>query len=114
MVTAGSIGFVRHDGGIRSIETDRPSTPSRTSVQHAAEDKWFEFRSKAREFIGLYEAVSPDPAVLEFTDDLKWVAIFLQYGTQVFEKREAFDQQSYSRKIRDMLDQHLDATGAKR
>ena len=75
------------------------------------EDKWFEFQSKAREFIGLYEAISPDPAVLEFTDDLKWVAIFLQYGAQVFEKREAFDQQSYSRKIRDMLDQHLDATG---
>ncbi|AWM86795.1 type I restriction endonuclease subunit R [Microvirga sp. 17 mud 1-3] len=75
------------------------------------EDKWFEFRSKAREFIGLYEAVSPDPSVLEFTADLKWVAAFLQYGTQVFEKREAFDQQTYSRKIRDMLAQHLDATG---
>lgn len=75
------------------------------------EDKWFEFRTKAREFIGLYEAVSPDPSVLEFTADLKWVATFLRYGTQVFEKREAFDQQSYSRKIRDMLDQHLDATG---
>ena len=49
--------------------------------------------------------------MLEFTADLKWVAIFLRYGTQVFEKREAFDQQTYSRKIRDMLDQHLDATG---
>ena len=56
------------------------------------EDKWFEFRGKAREFIGLYEAVSPDPSVLEFTADLKWVATFLRYGTQVFEKREAFDQ----------------------
>jgi type I restriction enzyme R subunit len=75
------------------------------------EDKWFEFRSKAREFICLYEAVSPDPSVLEFTADLKWLAAFLQYGTQVFEKREAFDQQTYSRKIRDMLAQHLDATG---
>lgn len=75
------------------------------------EDKWFEFRSKAREFISLYEAVSPDPSVLEFTADLKWVATFLQYATQVFEKREAFDQQTYSRKIRDMLAQHLDATG---
>ncbi|MGO4527267.1 type I restriction endonuclease subunit R [Microvirga sp. 2MCAF35] len=75
------------------------------------EDKWFEFRSKAREFIGLYEAVSPDPSILEFTADLKWVAVFLRYGTQVFEKREAFDQQTYSRKIRDMLAQHLDATG---
>jgi type I restriction enzyme R subunit len=28
------------------------------------EDKWFEFRTKAREFIGLYEAVSPDSCVL--------------------------------------------------
>jgi type I restriction enzyme R subunit len=75
------------------------------------EDRWFEFWSKARDFIGLYEAVSPDPSVLEYTSDLKWIAIFLRYATQVFEKREAFDQNSYSRKIRDMLEQHLDATG---
>ncbi len=75
------------------------------------EDHWFEFRAKAREFIGLYEAVSPDPSVLEFTADLKWVATFLRYATQVFEKREAFDQNSYSRNIREMLEQHLDATG---
>lgn len=75
------------------------------------ETQWFVFRDKAREFIGLYEAVSPDPCVLEFTADLKWVALFLQYATQVIEKREAFDQRSYSRKIRDMLDRHLDATG---
>jgi type I restriction enzyme R subunit len=75
------------------------------------EDQWFIFRSKAREFIAAYEAVSPDPVVLAFRDDLKWVATFLRYATQVFEKREAFDQADYSRKIRDMLDQHLDATG---
>nr|WP_196242078.1 type I restriction endonuclease subunit R [Azospirillum oleiclasticum] len=75
------------------------------------ETQWIEFRNKAREFIGLYEAVSPDPCVLEFTADLKWVALFLQYATQVIEKREAFDQRSYSRKIRDMLERHLDATG---
>lgn len=75
------------------------------------ENLWLDFQTRARAFIGLYEAVSPDPSVLEFIADLKWVAIFLQYGTQVFEKREAFDQRSYSRKIRDMLDQHLDATG---
>ncbi|WP_404383209.1 type I restriction endonuclease subunit R [Caenispirillum salinarum] len=75
------------------------------------EDKWFEFRTKARNFISAYEALSPDPSVLDYTDDLKWVAAFLRYGTQVFEKREAFDQQEYSRKIREMLDQHLDATG---
>lgn len=75
------------------------------------EDNWFKYRGKAREFIAAYEAVSPDPVVLEFTDDLKWVATFLRYATQVFEKREAFDQQEYSRKIREMLDRHLDATG---
>ncbi|MBN2751405.1 MAG: type I restriction endonuclease subunit R [Rhodospirillaceae bacterium] len=75
------------------------------------EDHWFEFRSLAREFIAIYETLSPDTSVLEFTDDLKWVACFLRYGTQVFEKKEAFDQREYSRKIREMLDKHLDATG---
>ena len=29
------------------------------------------------QFIALYETVSPDPSVLEFTADLKWVATFL-------------------------------------
>ena len=75
------------------------------------EDRWFEFRGKAREFIGAYEAVSPDPSVLDYTADMKWIALFLLYGTQVFEKREAFDWQNYSRKIRDMLEEHLAATG---
>jgi len=75
------------------------------------EDRWFAFKGKGRDFIAAYEAVSPDPSVLEFTADLKWVATFLQYATQVFEKREAFDQQDYSQKIREMLAEHLDATG---
>lgn len=60
----------------------------------STEDRWFEFRTKARDFIALYQAVSPDPSMLEFTPDLKWIATFLRYGTQVFEKREAFDQHS--------------------
>jgi len=75
------------------------------------EDDWFTFRRKAREFIGLYEALSPDVAVLEYSDDLKWVGSFLRYATQVFEKREAFDHLEYSEKIRAMLEQHLDVTG---
>ncbi len=75
------------------------------------EDRWLEFRFKAREFITLYEEVSPDPAILEFTADLKWVATFLRYGALVFEKREALDQVHYSRKIREMLELHLAATG---
>ncbi|OCI91446.1 restriction endonuclease subunit R [Agrobacterium sp. 13-626] len=76
-----------------------------------SEDKWFEFKARARSFIALYETLSPDPSILAFTEDLKWVATFLLYGTQAFEKRQAFDQLNYSQKIREMLDQHLEATG---
>lgn len=76
-----------------------------------SEDRWFEFKAKARSFIALYETLSPDPSILDFTADLKWVATFLLYGTQVFEKRQAFDQLNYSEKIREMLDKHLEATG---
>lgn len=76
-----------------------------------SEDKWFEFKARARAFIALYETLSPDPSILEFTADLKWVANFLLYGTQVFEKRQAFDHMNYSEKIREMLDKHLKATG---
>lgn len=76
-----------------------------------SEDKWFEFKARVRSFIALYETLSPDPSILEFTADLKWVANFLLYGTQVFEKRQAFDQMNYSEKIREMLDKHLEATG---
>lgn len=75
------------------------------------DDQWFIYRSKARDFIAAYEAVSPDPVVLGYTDDLKWVATFVRYATQVFEKKEAFDHQEYSRKIREMLDKHLEVTG---
>ncbi|OLP43062.1 type I restriction endonuclease subunit R [Rhizobium oryziradicis] len=76
-----------------------------------SDDRWFEFKARARAFIALYETLSPDPSVLEFTADMKWVAAFLIYGTQAFEKRESFDKLNYSEKIREMLDQHLEATG---
>ena len=75
------------------------------------EDKWFDFKAKARSFIGLYETLSPDPSVLEFKADLKWVANFLLFGTRRFEHRQAFDQMNYSEKIREMLETHLEATG---
>ena len=75
------------------------------------EDQWFAYRAVAREFISIYSALSPDKSVLDYTKDLKWVASFLRYATQVFEKKEAFDQKEYSKKIREMLEEHLDATG---
>lgn len=75
------------------------------------EDQWFAYRTVAREFISIYSALSPDKSVLDYTNDLKWVASFLRYATQVFEKKEAFDHKAYSKKIREMLEEYLDATG---
>lgn len=74
-------------------------------------DKWYNFRRKAREFIAAYEALSPDPSVLDFLSDLKWVNDCLRYGTQAMEQKESLDHFEYSRKIRDMLEEHVTATG---
>ncbi|WP_256359954.1 type I restriction endonuclease subunit R [Thalassospira sp. TSL5-1] len=76
-----------------------------------AEDQWLTYRACAREFISLYAALSPDKSVLDYTKDLKWIASFLQYATQAIDKKEALDHREYSQKIRQMLEEHLDATG---
>lgn len=75
------------------------------------EDQWFDFRRHSRAFIKAYAALSPDRGVLDYTDDMKWIAGFIQYGTQVFEKTEALDHRQYSMKIREMVEQHVRATG---
>lgn len=75
------------------------------------EDEWILFQRKVRNFVTLYEALAPDPSVLNVTDDLKWFANFLRYGKQVFEKKEAIEQFEYSAKIREMLEEHLKVTG---
>ena len=75
------------------------------------EDVWFTFRRKAKAFIRAYEALSPDPPVLDYMDDMKWVAGFISYATMVFEKKEAVDLRTYSAKIRQMLEEHLHVTG---
>jgi type I restriction enzyme R subunit len=75
------------------------------------EDRWFEFKAKAREFISAYEAVSPDPVVLDYTEDLKWIATALPFAGRKFEQRESLDHRQYSAKIREMLEKHLDVTG---
>ncbi len=74
-------------------------------------DAWYLFRMKARVFIRAYEALSPDPFVLDYSRDMKWVAGFLTYGTQQFEKKESVDLQGYSGKIRQILEEHLEVTG---
>lgn len=74
-------------------------------------DAWYTFRRKARDFISAYEALSPEPSVLDFLNDLKWVNDCLRYGTQAMEQKESLDHFEYSRKIRDMLEEHVQATG---
>ena len=75
------------------------------------EDMWFTFSRKARAFIKAYEVLSPDPEVLKYSDDMKWVAMFLPYATRHFEQREDVTLKDYSAKIREMLERHLDVTG---
>lgn len=79
--------------------------------QLGTEDQWFDFRRKARGFIKTYAALSPDSFVLDYTADMKWVAGFVQYGALIFEKSESLDHREYSMKIREMVEEHVRATG---
>jgi type I restriction enzyme, R subunit len=74
------------------------------------EDQWLIFKRRAKIFIKLYQALTPDPAVLDYKRDLKWVSMFLMYPNK-FEQRENVDLMNYSSKIREMLDKELTVTG---
>lgn len=76
-----------------------------------SEDAWFTFRKKAKAFFDAYAAVAPDPYVLGFKDDLKWVAVIVSLGASRFEHKEEIDFRDFSQKIRSMLAQHLEVTG---
>lgn len=80
-------------------------------VTQEQEDDWFEFQRLSRTFIRVYADLSPDPAILDFTAEVKWAAAFLRLATQAISKDESLDHRSYSGKIRDMLEQHVHATG---
>lgn len=75
------------------------------------EDVWYTFRRKADAFIQAYESLSPDPAVLEYRADLKWIVGFVQYATPIIEKDPPPDLSDVSAKIRKLLEEHLDVTG---
>jgi type I restriction enzyme R subunit len=80
-------------------------------VTEGREDDWFDLQRLTRNFIRVYADLSPDPAILDFMADVKWAAAFLRLATQVISKDESLDYRSYSGKIRDMLEEHLHATG---
>jgi type I restriction enzyme R subunit len=75
------------------------------------EDDWFDLQRLTRSFIKVYGDLSPDPAILEFTAEVKWAAAFLRLATQAISKDESLDHRSYSAKIREMLEQHVHVTG---
>lgn len=77
------------------------------------EDRWFIFRAAADAFLKAYGTLSPDPRVLPYQGDLKFVGAVLPYGRLHFEKVEETDWKKYSEKIRAMLDEHLEVTGLK-
>ncbi|MCD6397833.1 MAG: type I restriction endonuclease subunit R [Spirochaetaceae bacterium] len=77
-----------------------------------SEDVWLLFKQKAQGFIKAYETLSPDPVVLKYQNDLKWIVGFLAVATSNFEKKDGLPSlKSYSGKIREMLNEHLDVTG---
>jgi type I restriction enzyme R subunit len=75
------------------------------------EDEWFDLQRLTRIFIKVYGDLSPDPAILDFTAEVKWAAAFLRLATQAISKDESLDHRSYSGKIRDMLEEHVHVTG---
>lgn len=75
------------------------------------EDDWLDLQRLTRTFIKVYADLSPDPAILDFTGEVKWAAAFLRLATQAISKDESLDHRSYSGKIREMLEQHVHVTG---
>ena len=83
----------------------------RDIISDGLEDDWFELQRLTRTFIKVYGELSPDPAILDFTAEVKWAAGFLKVAAQVIDKDQSVDHRSYTGKIRDMLEEHVHATG---
>jgi len=79
--------------------------------QLEGEDDWYTFKGKATSFLKAYEALSPDPFVLDYSAYMKWIAAFLAYGKLRFEPGDDFDLRSYSAKVREMLRDYLEVSG---
>jgi type I restriction enzyme R subunit len=77
----------------------------------ALEDGWYTFRAKANAFVTAYAALSPDPRILVYLADLKFVASIIPYGEKHFDQKVETDWKQFSEKIREILDEHLDVTG---
>lgn len=97
--------------GLESLDEKAAAYAVGKLATEGREDEWFDLQRLARLFIKVYGDLSPDPAILDFTEEVKWAAAFLRLATQVIAKDESLDHRSYSGKIRDMLEEHVHATG---
>lgn len=75
-------------------------------------DRYYEFRRRGKEFLNLYGAVMPDPAVILYAADVKLVGDMIAVGKQEWELEEAdFSFAEYGAKLRQMLEEHVEVTG---
>lgn len=105
--------YARQKREMKLIGQDEKAAAYRVSklIAEGGEDDWFELQRLTRQFIKVYGELSPDPAILEFTAEVKWAAGFLKVAAQVIDKDQSLDHRSYTGKIRDMLEEHVHATG---
>ncbi|GLS37242.1 type I restriction endonuclease [Mesorhizobium tianshanense] len=97
--------------GLEGMDEKAAAYAAGKLVTAGREDEWFDLQRLARNFINVFGDLSPDPAILHFTNDVKWAAAFLRLATQVIAKDESLDHRHYTGKIRDMLEAHVHATG---
>ena len=94
---------------------ERTKDPREDALAAAAwlgtEDRWYDFRAKAKGFMDAYGELSPDPTALVYKADLQFIGSIMPYGMLKFEHRSERDWKAYSVKIRAILDEHLDVTG---
>lgn len=105
--------YLRQKRDMKLVGMDEKAAAYRVSgiIAEGREDDWFELQRLTRGFIKVYGELSPDPAILEFTAEVKWAAGFLKVAAQVIDKDQSLDHRSYTGKIRDMLEEHVHATG---
>jgi len=106
-------GFIRQKRlmGLMGMDERIAANTVERMVAAGQEDDWFELQRLGRHFVKTYADLSPDPAILDFTADMKWAALFLRVAQQAITKDESLDHLSYSGKIREMLAEHVRATG---
>ena len=94
---------------------ERTGQPREDAIAAAAwlgtEDRWYDFRAKAKGFMDAYGELSPDPTALAYKPDLLFIGSIMPYGLLKFEQRSERDWKAYSAKVRAILDEHLDVTG---